>query len=246
MSNHSGGLVVMLDMKTQSPRLLARLAGVFFLLTIVGGIVAQGLISNRLINHADAVATANNILANREMFQIAFTIYLIEMACQLATTVLLYRLLRPVNRTLASLMLAFEFMAIVIKTFARVFYITPLWVLDGPAALGGMDTSQLQSMAMLLFRLDNYGAQTALAFFGFSGIAAGYLVFRSTYLPRWLGVIGMIGGLGWLTFIYPPLGRNAFMFVVIFALLGSAAKIFWLIVFGVDEEKFRAVEAANG
>ncbi len=232
-------------MTTASPRLLARLAGVFFLLTILGGIVAQGVISDRLVDFNNASATATNILANRGLFQVSFMIFLVEMACQLATTALLYRILRPVNGTLALLMLLFEFMAIIIKMFARVFYIVPLWVLEGPSALAGLGADQMQSIAMLLLRINSTGASTALAFFGFSGLFGGYLVFRSTYLPRWLGVIGMISGLGWLTYVYPPLGRQLFMYVVAFALLGSAAKIFWLIVFGVDEEKFREVETAT-
>ena len=232
-------------MKPESPRLLARLAGVFFLLTIIGGIIAQGFISERLINFSDATATANNILASTELFQIGFTIYLIEMACQLVTATLLYRLLRPVNRTLALLMLLVEFLGIVIKTFSRVFYISPLFVLDSANALTGLNASQLQSLSLVLLKVNDHGAATALAFFGVSTLLLGYLIFRSTYLPRWLGVIGMIAGLGWLTFFYPPFGRSAFMFVALFALIGAVAKIFWLIVFGVDEEKFRAVEFAR-
>jgi hypothetical protein len=230
-------------MTTKSPRLLARLAGVFFLLTILGGIIAQGFISERLINFGDAAATANNILANKGLFQIGFTIYLIEMACQVTAAALFYRLLRPVNPTLALLMLLFEFTGIVIKTFSRVFYITPLWVLNGTAALGGMDTAQLQSISLALLKANDFGAATALAFFGFSTLLLGYLVFRSTYLPRWLGVLAMIAGLGWLTFVYPPLGYRVFMFLALFGLFSAAAKIFWLLVFGVDEERFREVES---
>ena len=233
-------------MRVQNPKILARLAGVFFLLTIIGGIVAQAGISERLINFGDAAATANNILSNRGLFQAGFTIYLIEMACQVTTAMLLYRILRPVSGTLSLLMLLFEMTGIVIKTAARVFFITPLWVLDsGAGALSGMDAMQLQTVALTLLKVNDFGAATAIAFFGFSTILTGYLVFRSTYLPSWLGVLGMIAGLGWLTFIYPSLGYSVFMFAALFGLLAAAAKIFWLIVFGVDEEKFRVVEAAS-
>ncbi len=232
-------------MTTESPRLLARFAGVFFLLTIVGGIVAQGFISERLVNFGDAAATANNILANKGLFQIGFTVYLLEMACQVVTLVLLYRILKPVNRTLALVMLLFEFAGIVIKTFSRVFYITPLWVLEGGRALSGLDAGQLQSVSLTLLKVNDLGAATAIAFFGFSTALEGYLVFRSTYLPRWLGVLGMVAALGWLAFLYPPLGYSVFMYAALFGLLASAAKIFWLIVFGVDEEKFRAIEGVR-
>lgn len=230
-------------MKLESPQLTARLAGVFFLLTIIGGIIAQMFISERLVNFGDAAATANNILANKQMFQIGFTVYLLEMACQVVTGLLIYRLLKPVSPTIALLMLLFEFTGIVIKTFARVFYITPLYILDGGAAFAGMDAAQLQSIALMLLRVNDYGAATAIAFFGFSTALDGYLVFRSTYLPRWLGVLSVIASLGWLAFLYPPLGYSTFMVAALLGLIASAAKIFWLIVFGVNEEKFREVEA---
>lgn len=232
-------------MKLENPRLVARLAGVFFLLTIIGGIIAQAMISERLVNFGDAAATADNILANRGMFLVGFTLYLIEMACQVTTVALIYRLLRPVNGTLALLMLLMEMTGIVIKTGARVFFITPLWVLEGGAALSGLSAAQLQSVSLTLLKVNDFGAATALAFFGFSTILDGYLIFRSTFLPKWLGVIGMIVGLGWLAFIYPPLGYSLFMLSALVSLVAAGTKIFWLIVFGVDEEKFRMVEATN-
>ena len=106
-----------------------------------------------------------------------------------------------------------------------------------------MGTEQLNAIAIMLLRVNDIGAATAVAFFGFSNVPMGYLIYRSGYLPRWLGAIGMIAGFLWLTFTYPPLGRPLFIYIALFALAGSAAKIFWLIVFGVDEEKFRAAEA---
>src|SRR5688572_20395355 len=131
-----------------SPRFLARMTGLFFLLTILAGIFAQGFVSERLINFSDAAATANNILTQRGLFELGFTVYLIEMGCQVTTAVLFYQLLKPVNRTVALLALFLEVTGCIIKTFARVFYIAPLFVLGSPAALGAFSTEQLQSVAL--------------------------------------------------------------------------------------------------
>ncbi|MFY9620344.1 MAG: DUF4386 domain-containing protein [Pyrinomonadaceae bacterium] len=231
-----------------SPRKLARLTGLFFLLTILGGIVAQAFISQRLIDFTDAAATANNILSNKRLFTLGFTIYLIEMACQVTTATLLYQLLKPVNRTVALLAVLLELTGIGIKTVARVFYITPLFVLGaspsgGSAAvssvLSGFTTEQLQSIALVLLKVNDSGAAAALAFFGFSTPLFGYLIFRSKFLPRWLGALVMVAGLGWLTFLYPPLGYRVFMIIAPIGLLSALVKIFWLLIRGVDERKWK-------
>lgn len=233
---------------TENPRTLARLTGLFFLLTILGGIVAQAFISQRLINFTDAAATANNILSNKGLFTLGFTIYLIEMACQVTTATLLYQLLKPVNRTVALLAVLLELTGIGIKTVARVFYIAPLFVLGaspsgGSAAvssvLTGFTTEQLQSIALVLLKVNDSGAAVGLAFFGFSTPLFGYLIFRSKFLPRWLGALVMVAGLGWLTFLYPPLGYRVFMIIAPIGLLSALVKILWLLIRGVDEDKWK-------
>lgn len=225
--------------------MLARMIGLLFLLTILGGIFAQGLVSEKLINFGDAAVTANNILAHRGLFQTGFTVYLIEMACQIATAALFYLLLRPVNNSVALVALLLELSGCIIKTFARVFFIVPLFVLGGASSLSAFTTPQLQSIALLLLKINDQGAALALAFFGFSTLLNGVLIFRSNFLPRWLGVLSMLAGLGWLTFLYPPLGYRAFLFLALIGLAGAAATIFWLLVFAVDEDKWRAWSASR-
>src|SRR5580765_3582616 len=108
------------------PRRLARIIGLLFLLTILAGVFAQAFVSERLIVFSDAAATANNILTHRGLYQLGFSVYLIEMACQIATAALWYVLLRPVNRSVALIAAFMELAGCVVKIGARVFYLAPL------------------------------------------------------------------------------------------------------------------------
>src|SRR5947209_9142986 len=114
--------VMMERIRVASPRFKARVTGVFYLLTMLTGIFAQGFVSERLIVSGDAAATASNILAHKGLFELGFTVYMIEMACQIAMTVLFYELLKPAGRSVSLLAASLGLTGCVIKTFSRVFY----------------------------------------------------------------------------------------------------------------------------
>lgn len=228
-----------LRISNASPRSIARIAGLFYLLTILTGIFAQGFVSNRLVVEGDAATTAANILAHKSLFELGFTVYLIEMACQIAFTSLFYDLLKPAGRNV-SLVAAFIGLAgCVIKTFSRLFYAAPLFVLGGAHYLRVFSSEQLQALSLLLLKINDRGAAIALAFFGVYALLTGYLTVRSNFLPRILGAWSMLAGLGWLTFFYPPLGYRAFPLLAAFGLLGALALIVWLLVFGVNEQRWK-------
>jgi hypothetical protein len=222
-----------------SAHLKARITGVLYLLTILTGIFAQGFVSERLVVSGDAAATATNILTHRDLFQLGFAVYLIEMACQIAITALFYDLLKPAGRSV-SLVAAFLGLAgCVIKTVSRLFYITPLFVLGGAHYLSVFSAEQLQALALLFLKVNEHGAGIALVFFGFYALLTGYLILRSTFLPRALGVLSVLGGAGWLTFLYPPLGYRLFPYIAVLGILGAGALIVWLLIFGVDEQRWQ-------
>src|SRR6267378_3390690 len=222
-----------------SPKTLARTTGAFSLLVLLGGIVAQGVIANGLVVPRDAAATATNILAQPKLWALGFTIFLVEMAAQTAMTTLFYLLLKPASGTAALLSLAFGLVGCTIKTLARAFYYAPLLVLGGLSYLSVFDTGQLQALSLLLIKINNQIAGIALVFFGISTFFHGYLIVKSTFLPRFLGIIAIVSGLGWLTWAYPALGSALFYPLIILAMLGLLLTSGWLLVRGVDEQRWR-------
>lgn len=223
-----------------SPRSKARLAGMFYLVTIAGGIYAQGFVAERLFVSGDGPATAANILNHPYQFRAGFAAYLIEMTAQIAMTAAMYELLKPVSKGTALLSAVFSYVGCTVKIVSRLFYYAPILVLGGSRYLNVFGREQLDAIALLLIRINDQGAGMALFFFGVSTLLTGYLILRSTFWPRFLGVLAVVGGAGWLTFLWPPLGLRLFPFIAVVGLAGSLATIGWLLIVGVDEERWTA------
>jgi len=221
-----------------SPKRLARVTGVFYLITIVAAIIAQGLIAERLVNYTDASVTALNIVAHADLFRFGWTMYMIEMVSQTVMTMLFYELLKPVSRIGSLIAAVLGVVGCGIKALSRLFYIAPALVLGGAHYLNTFSAEQLHSIALLFYNVNEMGAAIAVVFFGFSTLITGWLMIRSTYLPRILGWFALVGGIGWLAFLWPPLGYRLNLYIAAVGILGSLATIVWLIVFGVNEARW--------
>ena len=238
--------VMMERIAETSPRFEARITGAIYLLTILTGIFAQGFVSSSLVVDSDAATTATNILMHKSLFQLGFAVYLIEMACQIAMTALFYDLLKPAGRSVSLLAAFLGFAGCIIKTFSRLFFIAPLFILGGAHYLSVFSAEQLQALALLFLKVNDHGAAIALVFFGFYALLTGYLIIRSTFLPRILGWWSAVAGLGWLTFLSPTLGYRLFPYLAGVGLLGATALILWLLVFGVNEQRWKEQAGAAG
>lgn len=222
-----------------SPGTRGRIAAGLYLSVICCGIVAQAFIADSLVVSNDAEKTASNVVANASLYRLAFSIFMIEMAAQMATTALFYDLLKPVNKSVARISAILGLIAAGIKTFSRVFYYAPLLVLGGASYLAVIEPAQLAALSLLLVKIGNQGAAIALVFFGFETILHGWLIIRSEFLPKFLGVFSVVGGFGWLTYLWPPFGNKVFMFVALFAIVGAFLTCGWLFIRGVDNAKWR-------
>jgi len=228
-----------LALRESSPSARGRILAALYLLVIAAGILGQAGIADRLIVAGDAAATAANIRADTSLYRLAFTVFMLEMVAQVGVSVLYYDLLKPVDRGIARIGLAIGLIGCGIKTMARLFYYVPLVLLGGAAWLSALPALQLETLSLLFIRINSQGAGIALVFFGFETILRGWLLFRSGFLPRFLGAISIVGGIGWLTWLWPPLGSRAFVVVALFALVGVVATAGWLLIRGVDDALWR-------
>jgi hypothetical protein len=227
-----------------SPRAKARLAGGLYLLTMVLGGFAQAFVSDRLVVVGDAAATATNIGAHLSLFRLGFAIYLVEMVCQLTMTALFYDLLKPVSSGVARTATIIGVVGCTIKIVARLFFISPVLVLGGAQYLSVFSAEQLHALGLLLLRVNYMGETIAMVFFGFYALLLGYLIFNSGFLPRILGVLSALGGIGWLTYLSEPFAARIAPIILGVAFIGALTKVVWLLIFGVNEERWNARAAA--
>jgi hypothetical protein len=224
-----------------SPRLMARMVAVCYFVLLASGFDLF-FVFGKIVVRGDAAATATNILSHQAIFLAGFAAALLGVAAYLVVTALLYRLFEPVNRTVSLCAAFFSLTGCIIQAVALVFHLAPLVVLANQAYLAAFKPEQLQALALVF--LNTYGSayNLSLVFFGFYLLQIGYLTFRSTFLPRWLGVVVALG-VGWVTFLDPPLARALFQYVMLSS-VGELLLVLWLLVKGVDEERWYAQASA--
>ena len=229
-----------------SPRFKARMAGACQLLEAITASFGQVIVLGKLVDSGNGAATAANILGHERLFWVGFASSLMGVAFHIAWALLIYVLLKPVNRSISLLAAFFVLVCCAMQALTSLLYLAPLLILQGGSSLSGFTAEQLQSLALMFLKLNTYAFEIDLVFFGFWCILTGYLIFRSTFLPRILGVLVAISGLGWVTYLYPPLAHHLGTFTVAASALGEIPMELWLIVMGVNVQRWKEQASAAG
>jgi hypothetical protein len=221
-----------------SPRPRARITGVvylFYFLTAVLGVFFMG----GIVVDGDAAATATNLLAHESLFRLGLATGLVATAGYIALTALFYGLFKPVNRSLSLLAAFFSLVGCAILAFASLFQIAPLVVLGGSPYLSVFKVEQLRALALMFLELNTQAGNICVVFFGVYCLLIGNLIFRSTFLPRILGVLMALAGLGWLTFLSPPLANHLSPYNLVLGFLAELSLMLWLLVMGVNVQRWQ-------
>ena len=234
-----------------SPQVYARIGGVLYLIIIAVGLFGQTFVRGRLIVPGDARATAEKILSSELLLRGSIAADRFRL---LTATVVLaaifYVLLRPVSRDLALLALLFNLVAITVGAVNKLNLLQTLSLLANTDYLRVLDPEQLHALAYLSTQLEGYGFGVSLIFFGCKCLILGYLIFRSGYLPKVVGVLMEIAGLCYLTnsfalIVSPSLAAQLVPAILLPAFIGEASLCLWLLVKGVNVSKWKARASAK-
>lgn len=211
-----------------------------YLAVIVFGVTAE-LVRQSLIVPGDATTTVNNIMASESLFRLAFVIDLIMIACFLLLPLALYVLLKPVNKNLALLMVIFVLVSVPIMFINMLIHFAPLLLLSGADYLTVLGADQLHALVMFFFELYTAGVMIATIFHGLWLLPLGFLVYKSGYFPRILGVLLMIACFGFLIdslryFVFPEYEVITYPGIV-FEIIGEFGFCGWLLLKGAKIPK---------
>jgi hypothetical protein len=226
-----------------SPQLYARAIGVLYLIVIVVGFYAYGYVPGRLVT-ADAATTANNLLAHTLLWRTGVVAGLMVVVCAVPQLLFEYLLLRPVQRNIALLAVLFNVISLVIESLSGLGHLGAIALLAGRDSLGGVSLHQLQAWAALAIDLHDADLNISFLFFGCVCLLYGYLIFRSRFLPRFLGVLMMLAGLCYggnsvLVFLdLHLLPATGVPLLLLPAGLSELILCLWLLIVGVDVPKW--------
>ena len=220
----------------------ARIAGVLFLVSLVAGGFGEAYAPSKIVVSGDAAATVANIKNFQFIYRVGFAAFLIESLCDISLALLLYALLKPVNKYLSLLAAFFGLIATATFACAELFYFAPLVILRSDSYSNAFSAAQLNTLVLLTMKFSLSAGMLTTVYYGMGWLVRSYLMFRSGYLPKFLGVLMAIGGAGFVVrnFLLILAPAYAFDFFLMLMMPGALIMTGWLIIKGVDLAKWNA------
>jgi hypothetical protein len=225
-----------------SPKLLARIAGVLYLLVGVFGGFAEGYVEPRMYVAGNAAATAGNVIANAGLVRLGVVADLLDGTFFVFLALVLYILLKHVHHSVARGMLVFVVLAAGITCLSALFEFEGLRVATGAVDLGTFGVVGSNAVVLLLLDAQHYGLLIAQIFFGLWLAPLGYLAYRSGWFPKALGVVLVAACACYLAdllaaFLFPEFGKAIHGFVIILPAIAEPAMVLYLLIVGVKTAK---------
>jgi len=228
-----------------SPRRLARIAGVLYLLVGVFGGFAEGFVDPKMYVAGNAAATAGNLVSNAGLVRMGVVAHLLDGTFFVFLALTLYILLKHVNKSVARAMVVLVVLATGIICLNAVFQFEGLRVATDTSYAAAFGVAGSNALALLLLDTQHYGTLAAQVFFGLWLVPLGYLAFKSEWFAKWLGVVLVVGGACYLVdllaaFLAPDLGKEIHSIVVIPSAIAEISMVVYLLVIGVKTPKAAA------
>jgi len=224
----------------QSPQAYARIGGALYLFIIVAALFGEGFVRGTLVVPGDAEATARNIIESQTLFRAGLAGEMLTCVCDVALSMILYVLLRPISRNLALLGAFFRLTFVAIYGVAKLCAIATLIFLTSTNGLAALDPPQLHALAYASLKMHDYAYGASLLFFGVCSILWGDLIRRSTYLPKTIGTLLCIAGFGYVAYSLAQLlapayaGRYLFPWLLLPGFFSELGLALWLLIKGID------------
>jgi hypothetical protein len=236
--------------KMNSLKKTARIAGLLYLAYFVTFFIADNGVHYIAVGSEDVATTiAHNIMASEWLFRVGFVSYLLAAVLFLLSAWALYVLLKPVNKDLALLFVLLNLGGVAVQCMSMLSEFAALVLLNSPNYLKVFQANQLQALVMLFLNLYKNGFMIAQIFFGAWLFPLGYLVFKSGFLPRILGILLIIDGFAiliWFSqfFLFPDYYYEVISYLCLTAsLIAEASLCLWLLIKGVKDQKPALIEA---
>ena len=197
----------------------------------------------------DVAATLRNIQTNELLYRLSLAAHMIPILCNVPLVVILYDLLKGVNKRLALMMVFYSIVGTAVESANLLHQFTPLVLLDGAQGLQALTAAQMQALAYAPLRLQTFGYDIQQVIYAGYLLAAGYLVFRSTFLPRVIGVLLAIGAVSYLiysfaSFLAPAFSARLVPYIQLPSLVGEGALCLVLLVIGVNVQRWKGQASA--